>query len=79
MFSRNNHDSKAITVSTNDTSRKSSANSWIEMNQGISMKGIPLESLKTQNKSGRKYSARIIYMSVVLKDGLKKLGMTGEH
>jgi cobalamin biosynthesis protein CobD/CbiB len=70
MQNTTNTTNKAITVSTNDTSRKSSGNSWIEMNQGMNKNGIQLEKLKFYNKSGRKYSARITYMSVVLRNGL---------
>jgi len=75
MERTSNINNKALTVSTNDTSRKSSAGSWLEMNSDGSKKEVSKDKLKFFNKSGKQYSARITYMNVILKNGSETLGL----
>lgn len=60
------------TVSTQDSSRKSSANSWLEAFHGPESANSKSGQLRFHTKSGKKYSSRVAYFSVMLKGDTKK-------
>lgn len=67
------HDSKTQqSVSTQDTSRKSSANSWLEMMGNSDCQDHEPKLLRFHTKSGKKFSSRVTYFSVMLKGDIIK-------